>query len=163
MKILTLVFGLFPFFALSQDCPLTRQTDPYTKLKTISTGFIPLQGGSLTIDASKPEIDIFFTLNGSNLCFTDASTAVIYFVGSRARLTQRNNGSMNCEGLFHFIFRNGATPPALLRKMATQKFEKLIFTGNDKKETTITFTPEQQQTILELSACMVKEAPGLLH
>ncbi|HET9430559.1 MAG TPA: hypothetical protein VFO70_05250 [Chitinophagaceae bacterium] len=163
MKILTLVFGLFPFFALSQDCPLTRQTDPYTKLKTISTGFIPLQGGSLTIDASKPEIDIFFTLNGSSLCFTDASTAVIYFAGSRTRLTQRNNGSMNCEGLFHFIFRNGATPPVLLRKMATQKLEKLIFTGNDKKETTLTFTPEQQQTILELSACIAKEAPGLLH
>ena len=160
---LPLFFLSLPFLAASQDCKLTSKTDVYTKQRTLSTGFIPLEGGSLTIDANKAEIDMLFTISGADKCFTDASTAAIFFAGSKLKQTQRNGGSMNCEGLFHFIFRNGVTAPALLRKLAAQKVEKIVFTGNDKKETIVTLTPEQQQTLSDLSACMVKEASSLLH
>lgn len=84
MKYLTLLFALLPVFAFSQqECQLIRETDPYTKQKTISTGFIALQGASLTIDASKPEIDLLFTLKGLDKCFTDASNAAIFFEGTK--------------------------------------------------------------------------------
>ena len=162
MKFL-LTFVLLPSIVLSQDCKLISQVDPFTKLKTLSTGFIPLGGGSVTIDASKPEIDILFSLSGTNKCFTDASTAAIFFVGTKVKLTQRNSGSMNCEGLFHFTFRNGAAAPVLLRKMATQKIEKILFTGNNKTETILTLDEEQQQILMNMSACMVKESPTLLQ
>ena len=162
MKNLALFLLFVPGFIMAQDCKLVKQTDPYTKQQTISTGFIPLQGGSLTIDASKPEIDLLFSLKGVNKCFTDASTAAIYFEGTKAKQTQRNSGSMNCEGLFHFIFRNGATAPPLLRKMATVRIEKIIFTGNDKTETIITLNPDQQLAVMALTDCIIKEAPALL-
>lgn len=163
MKYLFYCLLLLSSTANAQDCKLIRQTDPYTKLTTLSTGFIPLQGASLTIDASKPEIDFLFSLNGVNKCFTDGSMAAIFFAGTKMKLTQRNGGSMNCEGLFHFIFRNSATAPVLLRKFATQKVEKFVFTGNDKAETIVTLTAEQQELLMQLSSCMAKEAPTLLQ
>lgn len=159
-----LFFILIPMASKAQDsCTLIRQMDPYTKLKTISTGFIPLNGASITIDASKPEVDVLFSLKGQNKCFTDASTAAIYFVGTKVKLTERNDGTMNCEGLFHFIVRNTATPQVLLRKLATQKIEKILFTGNDKVETLIVFTPEQQEAVMKLAACINRDAPTLLQ
>ena len=164
MKTLVLAFFMLPFLLHAQDtCKLKNHTDPYTKLRQLSTGFIPLQGGSLNIDASKPEIDLLFSLKGINKCFTDASTAAIYFVGSKAKQMQRNGGSMNCEGLFHFIFRNTTSPPFLLRKMATTKIEKIVFTGNDKSETTLILTPEQQQMVMALTNCIILQAPTLLQ
>ena len=163
MKFIYLLLLVLPVTGLSQECKLIRQTDPYTKLKTISTGFVQLEGASINIDASKPEVDILFTIKGVNKCYTDASTAAIYFVGTKVKLTERNDGSMNCEGLFHFLLRNTATPQVLLRKMATMKIEKILFIGNDKTETLVTLTPEQQQTVMELAACISKEAPTLLQ
>ena len=130
MKVIFLAIFFFPIIIQAQDsCKLKNHTDPYTKLRVLSTGFIPLQGGSLNIDATKPEIDLLFSLKGVNKCFTDASTASIFFVGTKAKQTQRNSGTMNCEGLFHFIFRNQATPQQLLRKMATTRIEKIVFVG----------------------------------
>jgi hypothetical protein len=164
MKQLFVFIFLMPALAQSQDtCKLIRQTDPFTKLNTISTGFIQLQGGSLVVDASKPEIDLLFSVSGLNKCFTDDATAAIFFVGSKVKNTERNDGSMNCEGLFHVTFRNQATPVALLRKLATTKIEKILFTGNDKTETTITLTPEQQLTVMALMGCILKESPALLQ
>ncbi len=158
---LLLIIAIGPLMGRAQDCKLIRHTDPYTKLTTLSTGFIPLEGASLSIDASKQEMDLFFSVSGTDKCFTDASTAAVYFVGSKAKQTQRNNGSMNCEGLFHFIFRNTATPHFLLRRMATTAVEKIVFTGNNKTETIVTLTPEQQQSVMQLTACIIKEAPSL--
>jgi len=164
MKAIFLAIFFLPLLSQAQDsCKLKNHTDPYTKLRVLSTGFIPLQGGSLNIDATKPEIDLLFSLKGVNKCFTDASTAAIFFVGSKAKQTQRNSGTMNCEGLFHFIFRNQATPQALLRKMASTKIEKIIFTGNGKTETTITLTPEQQAAVMTLTNCIITQAPSLLQ
>lgn len=163
MKPLFFLFIALPLFSTAQECKLIRSADPYTKEKTVSTGFIALQGASLTIDASKTEVDLFFTINGIDKCFSDASTAAIFFEGTKLKMTQRNNGSMNCQGFFHVVGRNTATPLVLLRKLAGKKVEKILFTGNNKTETTVTLSPEQQQILLDLAACMVKEAPGLLQ
>jgi hypothetical protein len=165
MKPIFLTFLLFPALLRAQDslnCKLAHKVDPYTKLQTISTEFIPLEGASLSMDANKQEIDLLFTISGPDKCYTDASTAMIFFAGSKQKLSQRNNGSMNCEGIFHLIFRNGTTAPILLRRLAAAKVEKILFTGNDKKETIVTLTPEQQQVVMELAACMIKEAPTLV-
>lgn len=163
MKFVLLLILAMPLTLLAQDCKLIKETDPYTKERTISTGFIPLTGASLSIDARKAEVDLLFSVLGADRCFTDASTAAFFFVGSKVKQSQRNGGSMNCEGLFHIIFRNTATPAPFLRKMATQKIEKIIFTGTDKKEITISLDPDQQQVVMELAACIVKEAPALLQ
>lgn len=163
MKKLFFIACFLPLFAAAQECKLIHATDPYTKLKTVSTGFMSLDGASLTIDASKAEVDIFFTLNGADKCFTDASTAAIFFEGGKQKMSQRNTGSMNCQGFFHIVSRNTATPSLLLRKMAEKKVEKILFTGNNKTETTVTLTPEQQKILFDLANCMLKEAPLLLQ
>jgi hypothetical protein len=160
--LLFLVLAL-PLVALAQECKLIKQTDVYTKERTISTGFIALDRASLSIDASKTEIDFLFSLMGADKCFTDDSMASIFFVGSKIKQSQRNSGSMNCDGIFHFIFLNRTTTPSMLKKLSTQKIEKIVFTGNNKTETIITFTPEQQQMVVDLATCIVKEAPSLLQ
>lgn len=162
MKYLLLLLVLIPAISGAQDCKLIRDKDTYTHELKLSTGFIQLDGASLTIDATKPEVDMFFSIEGPDKCFTDASTANIFFEGTKMKFSQRNGGTMNCEGLFHFIFRNGNTYPMLLNKFATLKVEKIVFVGNDKKETTVTLTPPQQQQVMAFTACMLKEAPSLL-
>jgi hypothetical protein len=146
-----------------QACKLIHETDPYTKQRKISTGFIPLEGALFSIDANKQEIDMLFSVKGADKCFSDMSSAALFFAGTKMKQTQRNNGTMNCEGLFHFIFRNTVTPPVLLRKLSTQKIDKIVFTGNDKVETIVTLTPEQQQVVMDLAACIARETPGLLQ
>lgn len=172
MKYIFLLCLALPFLSSAQtapkdsvvkDCKLIRENDPYTKEKKISTGFIPLEGGQVNFDVTKAEVDILFSVRGADKCFSDASNAYIYFAGSKLKQTQRNNGSMNCEGLFHFIFRNTATPALLLRKLATMKVEKIVFTGNDKKETVVTLTEEQQQLLMDLAGCINREAATLLQ
>ena len=160
--ILLLVLAL-PFAAFAQDCKLIKQTDVYTKEKTLSTGFIALDRASLSIDASKTEIDFLFSLMGADKCFTDGSMVSIFFAGTKIKQSQRNTGSMNCDGIFHIVFLNRNSTPTLLKKLSTQKIEKLVFTGNNKTETIITFTEEQQQQVMDLAACIVKEAPTLLQ
>lgn len=162
MKYIILSLFLIPFFGQAQDCKLIRDKDVYTKELKLSSGFIQLDGASLTIDATKPEIDMLFSIEGTDKCYTDASTANIFFEGTKMKFTQRNGGTMNCEGLFHFIFRNGNSYPVVLQKFAALKVEKIVFIGNDKKETTVTLTPPQQQMVMALTACVLKEAPSLL-
>lgn len=152
---------LLPFAGAAQDCAIKRQTDPYTKITTLTTGFIQLKGGSVSIDASKDDIDMLFSIQGSDRCFTDASQAYIYFVGVKSKQMQKNGGSMNCEGLFHFIFKNNTTPVTLLKKLSTQKVEKIVFIGNDKKEIPVLFDDAQAQQFMNLAGCILQEAPAL--
>lgn len=166
MKNTILIAILFPLFTTAQDstavleCKLARDTDPYTKETRLSSGFISLQGASLTIDADKKEIDFFFAV--PDKCFSDASTVFIFFEGSKVRTTYRNTGSMNCEGYFHFIFRNGTTEPTVLKKLATQKVANFVFTGNDKKTVTVSLLPDQQKVLMETTACIIQESKKLL-
>jgi hypothetical protein len=159
-----LVFTLFsPLLLAAQDCKLNRETDPFTKEVKISTGFIPMDGGSVTIDATKAEIDFLFSIEGADRCFDNNSTAFIFFEGTKLKLTARNGGSMNCEGLFHFIYRNTVSLPALLTKMTTQKINHIVFTGNNKKESTINLSPADQQLYMTLAACLVNESKTLIQ
>lgn len=165
MKRTLLSFLLLPLFMQAQDCKLVSDTDPYTKEKKLSTGFISLKGGSITIDADSKEIDVMFSIQGADKCYDNNSTAEIYFEGLKSRTTSRNGGTMNCEGLFHFIFRNSrSTPVTLLKRMCTMKMTQVVFTGNDKKKTktTVTVNPETQEALMKLANCLVEEARGLI-
>jgi hypothetical protein len=153
---------VIPLAVKAQDCPLIKETDPYTKEIKISTGFIPLQGASLAIDATKPEIDFLFSINGANVCLDNNSTANVFFENTKIKVTFRNAGSMNCEGLFHFIFRNTASTNSQLQKLVTQKITSIKFIGNNKQEKTITLTPEQQKSVMDLGTCLINEAKTLI-
>ena len=69
---------------------------------------------------------------------------------------------MNCEGLFHFIFKNTASTTAVLKKITTQKITHIVFTGNNKKETTLSISPQQQDALLLLANCLVTDAKTLI-
>lgn len=165
MKYIVIIAFLLPLFIAAQDsatvaCKLIKETDPYTKEIKLSSGFISLQNASLTIDADNKEIDFFFTV--PDACFTDASTVFIFFEGSKTKTTYRNTGSMNCDGYFHFIFRNGLATPSVLQKLATQKTANFIFTGNDKKPVIISLLPEQQKMLMQSTACIIAESKALI-
>ena len=97
---------LLPLFTRAQDCKLNKETDPFTKETKLSTGFMFFSGASLTIDADSKEVDLLFSLEGANRCLDNNSTAVVHFEGTKVKMNLRNAGTMNCEGLFHFIYKN---------------------------------------------------------
>jgi len=167
MKFVSLILLFFPLLMSAQNastpaCKLIKETDPYTRETKLSTGFISLQiGASLSIDADGKELDFFFTIPDE--CYNDASTVFVFFEGSKVKATYRNTGSMNCEGYFHFNFRNGAGTPSGLQKLATQKVSSFVFTGNDKKKpVTISLLPDQQKEFMEAAACMIAESKALI-
>lgn len=148
---------------LAQDsCKLIRETDPYTKQTKLSTGFIYFDGGSVTIDADSKEVDVLFSIEGADKCFDNSSTATIFFEGVKTKMNSRNGGSMNCEGLFHFVFKNSGNPTTVLQKLMTQKINRIVFVGNNKKESTLTIGPVEQQTLMTLATCLVNEAKKLI-
>lgn len=154
---------LLPVISVAQDCKVTRETDPFTKETKISTGFFAMDGGSVTIDATSMEIDFLFSIEGADRCFDNNSTAAIFFEGPKLiKFNTRNSGTMNCEGLFHFNFKNTAAPNSLLNRIMTQKINHIVFTGNNKKEATINLTPIDQQALMVLVTCLVNEAKGLI-
>jgi hypothetical protein len=162
MKCFQVLFFLFPLYTFSQDCNIKRTTDPYTKEVRLSTGFIELQNASLAIEADSREIDFFFSMNGGEKCFSDESTAVVVYEGTKMKGNYKNGGPVNCNGFFHIIFKNGIATPALLQRLITQKITSIQFTGNNKSQTIITFSPEDQQTLMKKADCLVKEAKTLL-
>jgi len=162
MKYIVILLLSFPLLLKAQDCKLHKETDPYTKEIKISSGFIQLQNGSVTIDADATQVDIFFSLTGTDKCFDNNSTAAIFFEGSKLKMTTRNAGSMNCEGFFHFNFRNTPSTNSLLQKIATQKISSILFTGNSKQETRLNFSTEQQPVVVSFTSCVVEEAKKLI-
>lgn len=162
MKVLSVICFLLPVWLQAQDCKLKKTTDPYTKEVRLSTGFISLQGASLSIEADNKEIDFFFSMDGKEKCFNDASTAAVSYEGTKMKGTFRNGGSMNCDGFFHILFRNGTATPTLLQRLITQKITSILFTGDNKTLTTITLSPEEQQKIMSWGDCLIKEAKTLI-
>ncbi len=162
MKYITLIFIMVPFIGATQECNVKRTTDPYTKEVKISTGFIQLDGANLSIDADSKEIDFFFSMDGKEKCFSDASTAVVFYEGKKMKANFRNNGPVNCDGIFHIIFRNGASTPALLQRLITQKITSIQFNGNNKLQINIPFTPEQQELLMKRADCLITEAKKLV-
>ena len=156
-----LFMGMFGSLSAQQDCQLIKETDPYTKLTRISSGFIDLSGASVSVDADKKEIDLLFSFQDGR-CFDDECTAMIYFTGTKLKLSLRNAGTMNCEGLFHFIFRNSTSVNYQLKKLATMKVSRFIFTDRNKKEIEVTVKPEVQDAFLRAVQCVSQEAVKLL-
>lgn len=154
---------LFPLLMNAQDCKLNKETDPYTKETKLSTGFVFVDGGSITIDADSKEIIVLFSLDGPEKCFDDNSTAEVYFEGLKSKTQSRNLGTMNCEGLFQFVFKNTRnTPTTMLQRIMTKKITHIIFNGNSKKPVTVTIGPKEQEAIMALANCLVNEAKGLI-
>jgi hypothetical protein len=169
MKLFLFVFMLIPFFSPAQDsthapvCKLIKETDPFTKETRLSSGFVGLDGASVTIDADSKEIIVLFSVEGTEKCFDNNSTADIFFEGIKSKMTIRNAGTMNCEGLFQFVFRNSRnTPTALLQRMCTKKITQIIFTGNSKKPFTVNVGPVEQATLMTLANCVVSEGRALI-
>lgn len=169
MKSKLFLLLLMPLFTVAQDttsvqCKLNSETDPFTKEIKLSTGFIPLDGGSVTIDATAAEIDLLFAIDGGGAerCFDNNSTAFIFFEGTKAKLTIRNGGTMNCEGLFHFIFRNTPATQTNMTKLATMKVNHIVFTATSKKEITVNLAPPDQELFMSLAKCLSEEAKKLI-
>ena len=162
MKYLLALLPFLPFSVFAQDCTLKKEKDSYTKEIKISTGFISLQGAKVSIEATKTEIDFLFLMNG-NKCFDDASAAAVFFENSKYKNNYKNGGTMNCQGLFHFIFRNTVSTPTALQNLANKKITSIKLKDNTNKESEITLTSEQQQLLQSLAACMIKESKTLLQ
>ena len=103
MKYSLILFLLLPFFSRSQDCNLKTSKDPYTKELKLSTGLITLNNGQYSIEATKSEIDFMFSLEEK--CFDDASTASIFFEGTKTKTNlkaekrdQKNRKRMHLSG-----------------------------------------------------------------
>jgi len=162
MKYMLAIIFLVPLWVSAQDCKVKRTTDPYTKEVKMSTGVIPLQGASLSVDADSKEIDFFFSIDGKERCFSDASAIVIVYEGTKMKSNFKNAGPVNCEGVVHLTFKNQATTPTLLQRLITQKIISIQLTGTNKSQTTINFSPEAQQTLMTKADCLIKEAKTLL-
>jgi hypothetical protein len=94
--------------------------------------------------------------------FDNSSTMVVFFAGTKAKSTYRNTGSMNCDGYFHFIAKNGQATPTPVQKLVTQKVTQIVFTDKDKKEIVVTLQPEQQDIFMQAAACVVNESKPLI-
>jgi VCBS repeat-containing protein len=163
MKYCWFLVFLFPLLSQAQDCKLSRETDPFTKETKLSTGFMFFSGASLSIDADSKEVDLLFSLEGANKCFDNNSTAVVFFEGTKVKMNLRNAGTMNCEGLFHFIYKNSVNTTTQLQKLTTQKISQIVFTDANKKELTVTLTGKDQELLISLGTCLVTEAKTLIR
>jgi hypothetical protein len=159
MKYCLALLLLSPIFSLAQDCSLKTTKDPYTRETKVSTGLVSLNNAQYSIQATKSEIDFMFSIEGK--CFDDVSSASVFFEGTRVKSNFRNGGTTNCDGLFHFTFRNTNPLPSALSNLGTKKITAIRFKDNTSKETGIILTAEQQQTLSALINCMINEAKKL--
>jgi hypothetical protein len=164
LRVLLITMGWLGWMgsARAQDCALIRETDPYTKLTTLSTGYHKLSGGALLLDASKTEIDWMLEVGNGNACFDDEATIQVFFEGTKLRLLFRNGGTMNCEGLLHVIFKNAAGTNYQLNKLITLPIQRILITNAAKKEWEILPDPEQRAKWNRSATCLVGEAKQLL-
>jgi len=164
MKQLALLFLLFPFLANAQDCSLKNERDRFNQDPKLTTGFVSLGAGNdkflLSVSADKKEVDYFFVLDGSAMCFNDVSRVLVTFE-TKQKGNFKNGGTTNCKGYFHFIFPNQQNLNANLTNLSLKKIATIQFTdtGNNKK--IITLRPEDQETIMKLTACVLAELEKL--
>ena len=167
MKSLFAVLVGFPVFASSQDtCRLTKATDEFTHQTKISTGFVSFVSSgtqlSISVDATPTDIDVFLWFSKDQKCFDDQSTIQVNFEGERIKQNYRNTGSMNCEGAFHFTFKNVATTPYNLQRLVEKRISSFKITGPNKTVTDFSFTAEQQNQLRRMIACVVRDSKTLL-
>ena len=114
MKYLAFLFILLPNFISAQDCTLKNEKDRFNQDPRLTTGFISLGAGNdkflLSISADKKEVDYFFAMDNSAMCFNDYSRVIVTFV-TKQKGNFKNGGTTNCKGYFHFIFSNQENIP----------------------------------------------------
>lgn len=157
-----LISLLAPRFSGAQDCTLIRETDPYTRSTSLSTGYHKWKGGSVTLDATRPEIDWMIEVGAGNLCFDDESTIQVFFKGTKLKLLFRNSGTVNCEGLLHVLFKNSPTTNYQLSKLSTLPIERILVTNAAEKSWAIEPDAEQQARWIRAAGCLVEESKKLL-
>jgi hypothetical protein len=163
MKCILFCIYILPFAALAQECGFKKGIDAITSKPTLSTGFIELQGNTLSIDINNKEIDFFFVLTGTNVkCLDEETSITMVFEGGKLKSEFKNYGSMNCDGIFHLIFKNSAYTPSPLQKLAAKKIVSIQFTGSNPKPFIISLVPEQQQMLQTTISCVIKEAKTVL-
>lgn len=160
-------FFLFPFFALAQDtCGLKKTTDPFSHQTKVSSGFVPFTANgvqlSISVDATPTEIDFFLWFTKDQKCFDETSSIQVSFEGDRYRLNLRNTGSMNCQGAFHFSFKNSANTPPQLQRLLDKRVASMRLTGPNKTITEISFSEEQKAQLFRMASCVVRDSKTLL-
>jgi hypothetical protein len=166
MKMLLAIFLLVPVFAVAQNCALKDEKDQYNQDPRLTTGFKEFADSTeefmFSVTADKREIDLFFSLTTSgSICFGDFSRAVVTFEGGKQRATFKNGGTTNCKSNFHFIFKNQENLPANLNNLSLKKIQKIQFVGNDDVKKAITPSPGEQERIMQMIACILKELESL--
>ncbi len=145
-------------------CKLIKETDPYTKEIKLSSGFIGLDGASVTIDADSKELIFLFSIETADKCFDNNSTADLFFEGIKSKTMTRNAGTMNCEGLFQLVFKNSnSSPTTILQRLTTKKLTQIIFTGNSKKPITVNLGIKEQEALQYLANCVLTEGRQLIR
>jgi hypothetical protein len=166
-KIFNGALFLFTLFSLAQDtCQFKSYTDPFTHQTKISTGFLPFTANgvqlSISVDATPTEIDFFLWFTKDQKCFDEASTIQVSFEGDRYRLNLKNTGSMNCQGAFHFSFKNSANTPPQLQRLLDKRVSSLRITGPNKTITEVSLSEEQKAQLLRMASCVVRDSKTLL-
>lgn len=166
MKNLIILCFFFPLASFAQDtCGLKKTKDPFTHVTKLSTGFKKFDGNKLVVsisaDATPTEIDFFIWVKNDGKCFDSESEAQMVWEGEKRKTTLKNTGSMNCEGAFHFIYKNSSTTPSWLNRMATQRIASIKLIGANNAESMITFTEEQKALFQKMAICIVAEAKTL--
>lgn len=145
-------------------CKLITETDPFTKEVKMSTGFIGLDGASVTVDADSKEIIFLFSMEGAEKCFDNNSTIELYFEGLKSKTMSRNAGTMNCEGLLQLVFKNtNNTPTTILQRLCTLKATHFIITGNSKKPVTVNLGPKERESLQFMTNCLVTQGRTLIR
>ena len=163
MKYFLFCFFLLPVAAMAQDCALKKGQDVITSKPTLSTGFIDLQGNTFSIDINSKEIDFFFVLTGSTVkCLDEETELLMVYEGGKLKQQFKNYGSMNCDGIFHLIFKNSAYTNSQLQRLSQKKIISIQFTGSNPKPYIISLMPDQQLMLQNTITCVIKEAKTVL-
>jgi len=166
MKIWIFLLIVFPFASFAQDtCGLKKTKDPFTNVTKLSTGFKKFDGNKLMVsisaDATPTEIDFFIWVKNEGKCFDAESEAEMIWEGEKRKTKLKNSGSMNCEGAFHFIFKNSTTTPSWLNRMANQRIASIKLTGSNNTLSEIILTEEQKALFQRMAVCITAEAKAL--
>ena len=165
MKLIAFLLCLLPYIVSAQDsCILKNEKDRFNQDPRLTTGFITLGAGDdkflLSISADKKEVDYFFALDNSTMCFNDYSRVIAVY-DNKQKGNFKNGGTTNCKGYFHFIFPNQPNLNGNLTNLSQKKIATLQFTDNSNNKKIITLRPEDQDTIIKLTNCVLAELEKL--
>jgi hypothetical protein len=86
---------------------------------------------------------------------------VIVIYDTKQRGSFKNGGTTNCKGYFHFVFPNQPNLNANLVNLSQKKIATLQFTDNAENKKIITLRPQDQETIIRLTKCVLDQLDAL--